>query len=107
MEQVLHNLILNATQHAPDGSNISLKVGIKKEQICIEVADEGPGFPEDELSHLFEKFYRGKDAKAGGTGLGLSIVKGFVEAQKATISAYNAINGGAVFTITLPTIQNT
>ena len=107
MEQVLHNLILNATQHAPDGSTISLKVGIKKEQICIEVADEGPGFPEDELSHVFEKFYRGKDAKAGGTGLGLSIVKGFVEAQKATISAYNAINGGAVFTITLPTIQNT
>jgi len=98
----LHNLLLNATQHAPHGSTISLKVENANENIVIEVVDEGSGFPNEELTQVFDKFYRGKDAKAGGTGLGLSIVKGFVEAHNGTIYAANAKNGGAVFTITIP-----
>ena len=106
MEQVLHNLLLNATQHAPKDSIISLKAGMENENVLIEVADEGPGFPQEELLHVFDKFYRGKDARAGGTGLGLSIVKGFVEAHKGSISAANAKNGGAVFSIKLPSNQN-
>jgi two-component system sensor histidine kinase KdpD len=64
--------------------------------------DRGRGFPEDELSQVFDKFYRGKDSKAGGTGLGLSIVKGFVEALKGKITAENRKNGGALFTIKIP-----
>jgi len=64
--------------------------------------DRGKGFPSSELSSIFNKFYRGKDAKAGGTGLGLSIVKGFVEAHKGKVSASNRQNGGALFTIEIP-----
>ena len=105
MEQVLHNLILNATQHSPAGSTILLKIHADENNIILEVADEGAGFPEEELSHVFDKFYRGKDAKAGGTGLGLSIVKGFVEAHHGTVYASNKSNGGAVFTVKIPVKQ--
>ena len=102
MEQVLHNLILNATQNAPAGSLIQLKAAMDDSTLTIRVIDQGPGFPESELSAVFDKFYRGKSAKAGGTGLGLSIVKGFVEAHQGTVSASNGEKGGAVFTIKVP-----
>jgi two-component system, OmpR family, sensor histidine kinase KdpD len=102
MEQVLHNLVLNATQHAPSGSRIRLKFYCENGVLTIQVMDRGPGFPESELSSVFNKFYRGKDAKAGGTGLGLSIVKGFVEAHKGTVTAANRQNGGALFTMNIP-----
>ncbi len=105
MEQVLHNLILNSTQHSPKGSVIELKIEIAGDNLIIKVIDQGPGFPETELSHAFDKFYRGKDSKAGGTGLGLSIVKGFVEAHEGSVSASNGEKGGAVFTIKIPTKQ--
>jgi len=105
MEQVLHNLILNATQHSPHGSVIELKVHLIAESIVFKVIDHGHGFPEEELASVFDKFYRGKDAKAGGTGLGLSIVKGFVEAHNGTVSASNGEKGGAVFTIKIQNKQ--
>jgi len=105
MEQVLHNLILNATQHSPKGSVIELKIEVTDDNLLIKVTDQGHGFPIDELLSVFDKFYRGKDAKAGGTGLGLSIVKGFVEAQNGSVSAANGLNGGAVFSLKIPEKQ--
>jgi two-component system sensor histidine kinase KdpD len=102
MEQVLHNLILNATQNAPAGSRIRLKFFYDNGSLTIQVMDRGQGFPVPELSSVFNKFYRGKDAKAGGTGLGLSIVKGFVEAHQGSVTAGNRQNGGAIFTIIIP-----
>jgi two-component system sensor histidine kinase KdpD len=102
MEQILHNLILNATQNIPIGTKIELKISTYDENLIIQVADHGKGFPEVELASVFDKFYRGKSAKAGGTGLGLSIVKGFVEAQQGTVTAANREKGGAVFTIKIP-----
>ena len=102
VEQVLHNLILNATQIAPAGSVIRLKMFYDNGFLNIQVMDRGPGFNTAELNLVFDKFYRGKDAKAGGTGLGLSIVKGFVAAQSGTIIAENRVNGGAKFLIKIP-----
>ncbi len=102
MEQVLHNLVLNATQNAPAGSNIRLKIFYDNGISYIQVMDRGKGFPESELTSVFNKFYRGKDAKAGGTGLGLSIVKGFVEAHKEQSLRRTRTNGGARFTIKIP-----
>ncbi len=102
IEQVLHNLVLNAIQNAPAGTNIRLKFYYDTDFLTIQVMDRGTGFPELELPSVFNKFYRGKDAKAGGTGLGLSIVKGFIEAHKGTVVAENRQNGGAIFTINIP-----
>jgi two-component system sensor histidine kinase KdpD len=102
IEQVLHNLILNSTQNAPAGSRIRLKFFYDNGFLTIQVMDRGQGFPASELASVFNKFYRGKDAKAGGTGLGLSIVKGFVEAHQGSVIAGNRQNGGAIFTIKIP-----
>ncbi len=102
IEQVLHNLILNATQNSPAGTNIRLKFFYDHGALTIQVMDRGQGFPASELPSVFNKFYRGKDAKTGGTGLGLSIVKGFVESHGGTVIAENRKNTGAIFTIKIP-----
>jgi two-component system sensor histidine kinase KdpD len=102
LEQVLNNLILNATQNTNAGSNIRLKFFFDQGALTIQVMDRGKGFPPSELLSVFDKFYRGKDTKAGGTGLGLSIVKGYVEAHGGTVIAENRKNGGAIFTIKIP-----
>jgi len=102
VEQAVHNLVLNSTQHAPGGSQIRIKFFFDDGFMIIQVMDRGPGFQDAELPSLFNKFYRGGNAKAGGTGLGLSIVKGFVEAHKGSVVADNRKNGGALFTIKIP-----
>lgn len=103
MEQVLHNLLLNATQHAPAGTSIRTKFFYDNGFLIIQVMDRGPGFSDADLPMVFNKFYRGEMAVAGGTGLGLSIVKGIVEAHNGTIFAENRVHGGARFTIKIPT----
>jgi two-component system, OmpR family, sensor histidine kinase KdpD len=102
IEQVIHNLVLNATQNAPAGSIIRLKFFYDHDSLTIQVMDRGKGFTSAELSSVFNKFFRGKDARTGGIGLGLSIVKGFVEAHQGTVIAENRQNGGAIFTVKIP-----
>jgi two-component system, OmpR family, sensor histidine kinase KdpD len=103
MEQVLHNLIYNATQYAPTATNIRVKAFYDNGIMTLQVMDRGPGFPKKEIPLIFNKFYRIEGSKPGGTGLGLSIAKGFVEAHKGTIIAENRQNGGANFTIKIAT----
>jgi two-component system sensor histidine kinase KdpD len=102
MEQVLYNLIYNSTQYATDSINLRVKAFYDNGILTLQVMDRGPGFPEKEISLIFNKFYRVEGSKAGGTGLGLSIVKGFVEAHKGTVMVENRQNGGAKFTIKIP-----
>ncbi|MGE5406778.1 MAG: ATP-binding protein [Methanosarcina sp.] len=103
MEQVIYNLILNATQHAPTGSAIYFRACYSDNNLKIIISDSGPGFAPEQLNKIFTKFYRVDSTRAGGLGLGLSIVKGLVEAHKGTISVENSPEGGAVFTILIPT----
>jgi two-component system sensor histidine kinase KdpD len=103
MEQVLYNLIYNATQYASASTNLRVKVFYDNGIMTMQVMDRGPGFPAKEISLIFNKFYRVEGSEAGGTGLGLSIAKGFTEAHKGTITVENRQNGGAKFTIKIPT----
>jgi two-component system sensor histidine kinase KdpD len=103
MEQVLYNLIYNATQYASSSTNLRVKAFYDNGIMTLQVMDRGPGFPAREISLIFNKFYRVEGSKAGGTGLGLSIAKGFTEAHKGTITVENRENGGAKFTIKIPT----
>jgi two-component system sensor histidine kinase KdpD len=103
MEQVLYNLIYNATQYASTSTNLRVKAFYDNGIMTLQVMDRGPGFPAKEISLIFNKFYRVEGSKAGGTGLGLSIAKGFTEAHKGTITVENRQNGGAKFTIKIPT----
>jgi two-component system sensor histidine kinase KdpD len=103
LEQVLYNLIYNATQYASTSINLRVKAFYDNGILTLQVMDRGPGFPKNEISLIFNKFYRVEGSQAGGTGLGLSIVKGFVEALKGTVTVENRQNGGAEFTIKIPT----
>jgi K+-sensing histidine kinase KdpD len=102
MEQVLYNLLFNSTQYAPEGSTIELNAVYNKGEMIIEVVDEGPGFPKNELSNVFRKFFRIHGSKTGGLGLGLSITKGFVEAHNGSVTVDNHSAGGARFSIRIP-----
>lgn len=102
MEHVLYNLLLNASEHAPAGSVITLTVRHTRGKLVIQLQDQGPGFPEGKIDRVFNKFFRTEDGKTGGLGLGLSIVKGFIEAHKGTITVKNVPEGGALFTICIP-----
>ncbi|MFN8236766.1 MAG: ATP-binding protein [Chitinophagales bacterium] len=119
MEQVLYNLLINAINYTPKGSTIYITVNRfdkddinlmepdnAKVQLVITIRDEGPGFPKEEISNVFDKFYRLHTNKTGGTGLGLSIVKGFVEAHGGRVRLENFCTGGAEFTITIPAETN-
>jgi two-component system sensor histidine kinase KdpD len=102
IEQVLMNLLHNASLYTPSGSELQLRAFVQGQDCVIEVSDNGPGFPKAALPRVFEKFYRVPGTKPGGTGLGLSIVRGFVEAHRGTISVENKEEGGTRFTIRLP-----
>ncbi|HEY5822940.1 MAG TPA: ATP-binding protein [Cyclobacteriaceae bacterium] len=103
MEHVLLNILNNAIQYTPPYSRIIIHADCIADSCVITIADNGSGFPQDEIDKVFDKFYRLKNSKTGGTGLGLSIVKGFVEAHHGQITLENNSTGGAKFVITIPT----
>ncbi|MBK8192196.1 MAG: hypothetical protein IPK76_02865 [Lewinellaceae bacterium] len=102
MEQVLHNLLLNAAKHTPEGKRITVTLACADDLLLIEVSDSGPGFPAEELAWVFEKFHRLSNSKTGGLGLGLSIAKGFVEAHGGEIQAENIPDRGGRISIRIP-----
>jgi two-component system, OmpR family, sensor histidine kinase KdpD len=103
VEQIVSNIINNAVLYSYPDSIIKISVtdGIQH-TLRIMIEDTGPGFPEDELPFIFDKFYRLKNSKAGGTGLGLSIVKGFAEALNGQVMIENVAGGGGRFIIDIP-----
>jgi len=104
-EQALFNLLDNAAKYAPKGSLVRVRGRRLGQQVSIEVEDQGPGIPPDQLERIFDKFHRASDGdnRAPGTGLGLSICRGFIEGLGGRIVAVNrADRSGARFTITLP-----
>jgi two-component system sensor histidine kinase KdpD len=104
MAAALSHLLENAAQYSPAGAPIDVAVTVNDEGLTLAVRDRGPGIPPADLSKLFERFYRGGHGKkrAAGMGMGLSIARGLVEAEHGRISAANAPDGGALFTIAVP-----
>ena len=103
MEQVLYNLLLNVTQHTPEDTVITIQANCVRDRLVVIIADNGNGFPENEIHKVFDKFYRLKGSRTGGTGLGLSIVKGFVEAHHGNVKLENLPVKGSKFTIEILT----
>lgn len=101
-EQVIHNILHNAILYTPENSRIEIQATYSQNKCIVTIADNGKGFPEKEIQHAFEKFYRLPETKTGGSGLGLSIAKGFIDAHHGAIKLENKKNGGALFTIELP-----
>lgn len=106
IRQVLQNLIENAIKYSPEGSSILVTSEERDGHIVVQVADQGPGIPEDELPHIFMKFYRSRNAKGSsikGSGLGLYLAKYFVELHKGRVSVDSTLGQGSTFTVELPT----
>ena len=102
LEQIIYNLLNNAVQYTGSKNSIDIMAICHTDVLEIIIEDDGQGFPEKEISYVFDKFYRLKHSKTGGTGLGLSIVKGFTEAMGGKVSLENKSTGGAKFTIDIP-----
>jgi len=106
MEQVIENLLTNAIRYVPRGGNVTLSIAAFSENgggLRLQVSDDGPGFPPDDLSRVFHRFYRGRAGSSKpGTGLGLAIVREIVSRHGGQVRADNRPSGGALLEIDLP-----
>jgi signal transduction histidine kinase len=105
MAQVLGNLVANALRYTPEGGAITLAAEHHAGAVHLAVVDTGAGIDPADLPHIFDRFYRGDDARATSedeSGLGLAIAKALVEAHGGTISAVSDLDKGSMFTIVLP-----
>jgi signal transduction histidine kinase len=107
LRQLVGNLIDNAIKFSERGS-VEVSVGSDRGSAWVEVADSGPGIPEQELSHVFERFYRADRARSRtvpGTGLGLAIVRSIARVHGGEAMAGKAPGGGARFRVILPLVK--
>jgi heavy metal sensor kinase len=105
ISQVVTNLLTNAIQFNRDQGNIRISVSADTSSARLQVADTGDGIPEEDLPHIFERFYRADKARSraqGRNGLGLAICKAIVEAHGGSIEVASQIGAGSTLTVKLP-----
>ncbi|MBT5037403.1 MAG: hypothetical protein HOM52_02735 [Rhodospirillaceae bacterium] len=103
VRRILSNLLSNAIKYSPPDGAVSLSVKREDDAILFEVADNGEGIAESELTRIFERYYRvSETARVGGTGLGLSIVKAAVDAHHGAIRVESSVGVGSRFIVSLP-----
>ena len=103
LEQVLSNLLDNALKHSPEGGEVTISSReVSGEWVEIAVADNGPGIPHEQLSHVFERFYQASGVRTG-TGLGLAIAREIVWAHGGSIEVSSTAGKGTRFLVRLPT----
>ena len=102
LKNIVINLLSNAIKFSPENSTINLSSFVDDAKIQITVKDDGMGISEDDLQHLFERFFRGKNAlNIEGTGLGLAIVAKYLQMLNGTINCISELNNGTEFIVTL------
>lgn len=97
--EALGNLLKNCMEHTPAGGCVSLEARQTPLFTEFTVTDTGPGIDPEDLPHLFERFYRGKNADENSVGIGLALARQIVTAQNGTLQAANRPGGGAKFTM--------
>lgn len=105
LKQVMTNLIGNAIAHTQPGGRVEIKEEQKDDRVLLSVADNGPGIPQEEIEHIWERFYKVDKSRArgaGGTGLGLAIARRIVELHGGTVTVESVLSQGSVFTVDLP-----
>jgi two-component system, OmpR family, sensor kinase len=113
LRQVIGNLMTNALTHTPPDASITLRLSaLPGDRAVVEIADTGPGLTAEQKAHVFERFYRADEARtrntdreATGTGLGLAIVAAIVRSHGGTVEVVSEPGEGAVFRVTLPTVN--
>lgn len=105
MKQIILNLVDNAIKYTPENKRIYIEVFSKDNNIIMKVIDQGIGIPKEDISRIFERFYRVDKARSrdvGGTGLGLAITKHMVKTLGGTITVKSELGKGSEFTVTIP-----
>lgn len=98
LAEAVRNILKNCMEHTPDGGRITLQCDANPLFTALTIHDSGPGLAEDELPRVFDRFYRGKSGGAG-YGIGLALAQSIITRQGGTVTAKNAPEGGAVFTV--------
>ena len=105
LTDLVSNLVSNAIRYTPEGGSVTVRTGAPGGGARLVVEDTGIGIPEDELSHVFDEFFRGREAKrltAHGTGLGMAIIKRVVEMHAGRIAVESTPGEGTTFRVTFP-----
>jgi two-component system, OmpR family, sensor kinase len=108
LKQLLLNLVSNGIKYTPAGGMVTLSMECDAQGVRIHVSDTGVGIPEDDLPHIFDRFYRVDKARSraqGGTGLGLSIARWIADAHGGQLSVTSQVDRGSTFTVRLPVLQ--
>jgi signal transduction histidine kinase len=100
----LINLVGNAIKYCHPGDKVAVGAQCEEQQLVVTIADTGPGIPDEELEHIFERFYRvsATEDEASGAGLGLAITQQIIKAHNGEIAVSSAEGEGTTFTFTLP-----
>ena len=109
IEQAVLILVDNAAKFGPPGEEVTLRTRAEGGRLVIEVADRGPGIPEEEIPLIFERYHRAERSSSrqhGGTGLGLSIARSIVEGHGGTVEVRSAVGRGTVMAIRLPLVAH-
>ena len=109
VEQILVNLLGNAFCYTSEGS-VTIRAEVKQGMLWVSVIDTGIGISDEDLTHIFERFWRSdrsRNRKSGGTGIGLAITKHLVELQQGTIQVESTLNKGSTFSFSIPIAQKT
>ncbi len=101
LRQALINLVDNAIKFTPAGGQVALRVSGSNGNAVVDVADTGPGIPQEARERIFDRFYRADESATSGSGLGLSIAKGAVEASGGSLTLHRSDAGGTTFRIRL------
>jgi two-component system, OmpR family, sensor kinase len=101
LRQLVRNLVANAVRATGDASKVELRLRSEENAVHLEVADQGPGIPDDMLPYIFDKFYKGA---GGGAGLGLAIAKQIADVHKGQLTVTSMVGKGSVFSLTLPVL---
>jgi signal transduction histidine kinase len=105
LQQILINLLSNAIKFTPSGGTVLLQVYSEVDGIIFKISDNGIGIPPEDIPHLFERFFRAKNAvshQISGSGVGLFIIKSLVEKMNGKVSVTSELNKGTTFEIFLP-----
>lgn len=105
IEETIANFLANSIKYTPNGGSVDLRIGDAGASVLISVSDTGIGIPKDDLPHIFEEFFRAKNARAvehTGTGLGLSIAREVVERHGGKLWVESEEGSGSVFYMSLP-----
>jgi len=103
IQRVLANLLDNAIKYTPKGGSVTLTAREDQDQAVVTIKDTGIGISDEEIPHIFERFYRGEKSRSqAGNGLGLTLARAFVRAHEGTLTATSSTGGGSTFTMRLP-----